>query len=187
MLVDALIVLESLVISILLRFDGQVPKEYWHRFWPFAVLSVVVFVGLLYRSGAYRNVLRYTGVYQGVRIAGATAVAVVVLVVADLLMVEPFFRARGVPLSVVAVGSVIAFVQLVAVRLYPRIFSKRSLREDFFPKNQGTPSRCCKRQYREENIEWIRESGRKEGEWPEARTPVPREQPRYCGTVASAS
>src|SRR5215207_6296661 len=44
-------------------------------------------------------------------------------------MVEPFFWARGVPLSVVAVGSVIAFVQLVAVRLYPRIFYERSLRE----------------------------------------------------------
>src|SRR5215207_6979009 len=53
------------------------------------------------RSGAYRNVLRYTGVYQGVRIAGATVVAVVVLVVADLLMVDPVFLTRGVPLSVV--------------------------------------------------------------------------------------
>src|SRR5829696_959075 len=129
MLVDALIVVESFIVAMLLRFDAQVPEAYWGSFWPFAALSVFVFVALLFKSGAYRNVLRYTGVHQGVRVAAATAVAVGVLVVADIVIKEPLDWDRLVPLSVVVIGAVLAFVQLVGVRLYPRIFYERSLRE----------------------------------------------------------
>jgi hypothetical protein len=32
MVVDALIVLESLVVALLFRFDGAVPEEFWIRF-----------------------------------------------------------------------------------------------------------------------------------------------------------
>jgi FlaA1/EpsC-like NDP-sugar epimerase len=127
MVVDALIVLESLVIALLFRFDGQVPSNYWESFWLFTIFSAVVFVALLFESGVYRNVLRYTGVYQGVRIASATAVAAGVLLIVDLGL--QFVWLRPVPLSVLFVGSVLAYVQLVAVRLYPRVFYERSLRE----------------------------------------------------------
>ena len=127
MIVDALIVLESLVIALLFRFDGQVPPQYWESFWPFAFLSAVVFVTLLFESGVYRNVLRYTGVYQGVRVASATAVAVGVLLIANFA--AEIMWTRPVPLSVLLVGAVLAFVQLVAVRLYPRVFYELSLRE----------------------------------------------------------
>ena len=127
MLVDALIVLESFVVALLFRFDGQVPPNYWESFWPFAALSVVVFIVLLFESGVYRNVLRYTGVYQGVRVASATAVAAGVLVIANLTV--EFVMSRPVPMSVIIVGAVLALVQLGAVRLYPRVFYERSLRE----------------------------------------------------------
>jgi FlaA1/EpsC-like NDP-sugar epimerase len=127
MLVDVLIVLESFIIALLFRFDGQVPPEYWESFWPFAALSAVVFVASLYESGVYRNVLRYTGVYQGVQVASATAVAAGVLIVANLGI--GLVWTRPVPLSVLLVGAVFAYVQLVAVRLYPRVFYERSLRE----------------------------------------------------------
>jgi FlaA1/EpsC-like NDP-sugar epimerase len=127
MLVDALIVLESFVIALLFRFDGSVPDGFWESFWPFAGLSAVVFVVLLLQSGVYRNVLRYTGVYQGLRVASATAVAAGLLLIADLGAEQIW--SRPVPLSVLFVGAVLAYVQLVAVRLYPRVFYERSLRE----------------------------------------------------------
>jgi FlaA1/EpsC-like NDP-sugar epimerase len=127
MVVDALIVLESFVVALLFRFDGAVPAEYWSSFWPFAALSAVVFVALLLEGGVYRNVLRYTGVYQGLRVASATAVAAGVLLVADL-GAELAWGVRPVPLSVLFVGAVLALVQLGAVRLYPRVFYERSLR-----------------------------------------------------------
>jgi FlaA1/EpsC-like NDP-sugar epimerase len=129
MLVDALIVLESFLVALLFRFDGSVPEEFWESFWPFAGLSVVVFVVLLFQSGVYRNVLRYTGVYQGLRIASATAVAAGVLLIANLGAEQIWARSYLVPLSVLFVGTVLAYVQLVAVRLYPRVFYERSLRE----------------------------------------------------------
>ena len=125
--VDVLIVLESLVVALLFRFDGAVPEEFWHRFWPFAAFAAVVFVAFLVESKVYRNVLRYTGVYQGVRVASATLLAVGVLVIANLGV--DLVWSRPVPLSVILVGGVLAFVQLVAVRLYPRVFYERSLRE----------------------------------------------------------
>ncbi len=127
MLVDALIVLEAFVLALLFRFDGSVPEEWWNSFWPFAALSAVVFVTFLFESGVYRNVLRYTGVYQGLRVASATAVAAGVLLIVNLGVEQVWHR--PVPLSVLLMGAVLAFVQLVAVRLYPRVFYERSLRE----------------------------------------------------------
>ncbi len=127
MLVDALIVLESFVIALLFRFDGSVPEEWWNSFWPFAAFAVVVFVTFLFESGVYRNVLRYTGVYQGLRVASATAVSAGVLLIGNLGAQQVW--QRPVPLSVLFVGAVLAYVQLVAVRLYPRVFYERSLRE----------------------------------------------------------
>lgn len=57
--------MEAFLLALLFRFDGVVPGKYWTNSWPFAALSVVVFLVLLYESGVYRSVLRYTGVYQG--------------------------------------------------------------------------------------------------------------------------
>jgi FlaA1/EpsC-like NDP-sugar epimerase len=127
MIVDVLIVLESLVIALLFRFDAQVPTNYWASFWWFAVLSTPVFIAFLLESGVYKNVSRYTGVYQGVRVASATALATGVLLIANLGLERLW--ARPVPLSVLLVGSALAYIQLVAVRLYPRVFYERSLRE----------------------------------------------------------
>ena len=126
-LVDALILVESFVVALLFRFDAQVPTNYWASFWWFAVLSTAVFIAFLLESGVYKNVSRYTGVYQGVRVASATALATGVLLIANLGLERLW--ARPVPLSVLLVGSVLAYVQLVAVRLYPRVFYERSLRE----------------------------------------------------------
>ncbi|MDQ3922462.1 MAG: polysaccharide biosynthesis protein [Actinomycetota bacterium] len=132
MAVDALVVLESFVIALLFRFDGSVPEEFWNSFWPFSVLAAAVFVALLYESGVYRSVLRYTGVYQGVRVASATAIAAGLLFVTDFGLGPEgigLLDQNPVPLSVVLVGALAAYVQLVAVRLYPRVFYELSLRE----------------------------------------------------------
>ncbi|MBA4116286.1 MAG: hypothetical protein H0X71_07580, partial [Rubrobacter sp.] len=127
MVVDALIVLESLVVALLFRFEGQVWERFYNSFWPFAVFSAVVFVALLFESGVYRNVLRYTGVYQGVRVGSATMFATGILLIVNLVIGS--VSDQPVPLGVILIGSVLAFVQLVAVRLYPRVFYEMSLRE----------------------------------------------------------
>src|SRR5919107_3330015 len=132
MLVDALIVIESFAVALLFRFAGKVPGDFWPFFWPFAVFSALAFVLLLNRNGVYQSMLRYTGIYQGVRVLSATAMAAGGLFLAVFCVGPEGFgimKFNPVPLSVPLMGSVLAYVQLVAVRLYPRVFYEMSLRE----------------------------------------------------------
>ena len=132
MLVDALIVIESFAIALLFRFAGEVPGAFWSLFWPFAIFSAVAFVLLLNGNRVYQSILRYTGIYQGVRVFSATAMAAGGLFIAVFAIGPGGFglmEFNPVPLSVPLMGSVLAYVQLVAVRLYPRVFYEMSLRE----------------------------------------------------------
>jgi FlaA1/EpsC-like NDP-sugar epimerase len=133
MLVDALIVMESFAVALLFRFAGKVPGDFWLMFWPFAVFSALAFVLLLNGNGVYQSILRYTGIYQGVRVLSATAMAAGGLFIAVFAIGPWGFgimkEVNPVPLSVPLMGSVLAYVQLVAVRLYPRVFYEMSLRE----------------------------------------------------------
>jgi hypothetical protein len=95
---NALIVLESFVVALLFRFDAQVPEEFWIRFWPFALVSVMVFVVLLQRLGLVSAVLLAAGI----------------LVIANAGI--DFIRSRPVPLSVILTGAVFTLVQLLVVR-----------------------------------------------------------------------
>ncbi|MGH3144402.1 MAG: SDR family NAD(P)-dependent oxidoreductase, partial [Rubrobacter sp.] len=87
---------------------------------------------LLTESGVYQSILRDTGIYQGVRVLSATSIAAGGLFIA-VFAVGPggfsFMNYNPVPLSIPLMGSVLAYVQLVAVRLYPRVFYELSLRE----------------------------------------------------------
>src|ERR671912_1276560 len=133
MLVDALIVIESFAVTLLFRFAGEVPGDFWRMFWPFALFSALAFVLLLNGNGVYQSILRYTGIYQGVRVLSATAMAAGGLFIAVFAIGPWGFgimkEVNPVPLSVPLMGSVLAYVQLVAVRLYPRVFYEMSLRE----------------------------------------------------------
>ncbi|HET7478267.1 MAG TPA: nucleoside-diphosphate sugar epimerase/dehydratase [Rubrobacteraceae bacterium] len=132
MLVDAAIVMESFAVALLFRFNGRVLSEWWLTFWPAAAVAAIVFVVLLRESGVYESILRYTGIYQGVRVASATSIAAGILFIVDFALGPDgtgIMKFNPVPLGVVLVGSVLAYVQLVAVRLYPRVFYELSLRE----------------------------------------------------------
>src|SRR5215213_8457374 len=133
MLVDALIVIESFAVTLIVRVAGDTAgPPFWPFFCPFAVFSALAFVLLLNRNGVYQSMLRYTGIYQGVRVLSATAMAAGGLSLAVLCVGPEGFgimKFNPVPLSVPLMGSVLAYVQLVAVRLYPRVFYEMSLRE----------------------------------------------------------
>src|ERR671915_2239515 len=130
MLVDAAIVIESFAVALLFRFNGSVPEAFWSTFWPFAIFAALAFVLLLNESGVYQSILRYTGIYQGVRVASATSIAAGGLFIADFA-VGPYgfdiMNVNPIPLGVILVGAPLAYLQLVAVRLYPRVFYELSL------------------------------------------------------------
>ncbi len=139
MLVDAAIVIESFAVALLFRFNGDVDPVFWRTFWPFAIFAALAFVVLLYgsggyQSGGYQSTVRYSGIYQEtgaealvmprwvLRMASATAIAAGGLLIADFVVGE-ILGPRPVPLSVILAGAVLAYVQLVAVRLLPRVFN----------------------------------------------------------------
>jgi hypothetical protein len=142
MLVDAAIVIESFAVALLFRFNGQEMALFWTTFWPFAIFAALAFLLLLYESGVYQRgvysqgLLRYSGIYQEVgaetlvvprwvlRVASASAIAAGGLFIADFAVGEILNRPRPVPLSVVLFGALLAYVQLVAVRLLPRVFPR---------------------------------------------------------------
>ena len=130
MLVDALIVIESFAVTLIVRVAGDTAggPPFWPFFWPFAVFSALAFVLLLNANGVYQSILRYTGIYQGVRVLSATAMAAGGLCL-TVICVGPWgfglMDFNPVPLSVPLMGSVLAYVQLAwvrlaALRLYPR-------------------------------------------------------------------
>ncbi len=129
MLVDAAIVMESFAVALLFRFYGDVKIDWWLTFWPSAVVAAAIFVILLHESGIYQSILRYTGIYQGIRVASATSIAAGIIFILDFAVGETILNYRPLPLAVVFIGSILAYVQLVAVRLYPRVFYELSLRE----------------------------------------------------------
>jgi hypothetical protein len=125
MLVDALIVMESFVVVLIVRVSGDAVAPSWPFFWPFAVFSALAFVLLLNWNGVYRSVvssgeIRQQGLYLDVRLLSASAMAAGGLFLA-VFCVGPFgfgiTRVNIVPLSVPLVGSVLAYVQLAWVRL----------------------------------------------------------------------
>jgi hypothetical protein len=141
MLVDALIVIESFALALLFRFAGNVDPLFWGMFWPFAIFSALAFVLLLNGNSVYRSIVRQgeaplgeqmgedTGLFRDARLVSATAIA------AGGLFLTVFCVGPGglgitkfhiVPLSVVLVGSLFAYVQLAWahlawVRLRPRV------------------------------------------------------------------
>ena len=132
MFVDAVIVMESFAVALLVRTNGRLESEFWITFWPSAAFSALVFVVLLRWSGVYESILRYTGIYQGIRVASATSIAAGTLFIVDFVVGDYGLGILGfnpLPLSVPLIGSLLAYVQLVAVRLYPRVFYELSLRE----------------------------------------------------------
>jgi FlaA1/EpsC-like NDP-sugar epimerase len=132
MMVDAALVMESFTVALLFRFNGDVNQPFWGTFWPFAIFAALAFVLLLNESGVYQSILRYTGIYQGVRVLSATALAAGGLFIVTFVLGPEglgVLALNPVPLSVILVGSILAYMQLVAVRLYPRVFYELSLRE----------------------------------------------------------
>jgi hypothetical protein len=109
MLVDAAIVMESFALALLIRFNGEVGPLFWRTFWPFVIFAVAAFVVLLY-------VLL-------LRVARATAIATVGLFIVSLYSGPEGFGLLAfnlMPLSVILIGALLAYLQLVAVRLLPR-------------------------------------------------------------------
>ena len=131
MLVDAAIVIESFAVALLFRFNGNVEPPFWSTFWPFAIFASLAFVLLLNERGLPEHPALHRhlpGRPGGQRDRHSRRWALY----SDLRLGTRGYRLAHLQ-SRPALGDSrrggLAYLQLVAVRLYPRVFYELSLRE----------------------------------------------------------
>jgi FlaA1/EpsC-like NDP-sugar epimerase len=120
---DLGVILGAYLATLVLRFDGAVPDNFWRSFWAF--MPVVAFLHLLsnYLFGLYGQMWRYASVQEARRVvlAGVTACGLVLFFAA--LLQEG--GNRPLPLSVIAFGAILSFLGIGAVRFQSRLFGFR--------------------------------------------------------------
>jgi hypothetical protein len=133
MLVDALVVVESFAVTLVVRVAGDTESPpFWPYFWPFALFSALAFVLLLNWNGVYQSTPHSTGVFRDgeLRLLSATAMAAGGLFLAVFAVGPAGFSImefNPVPLAVPLVGSVLAYAQFVAVRIIGRTRGSRAV------------------------------------------------------------
>ena len=130
------ILLASLVISLLLRFDFSVPQQYWVAFASWAPEFILFKLIVLGVAGQYRSLLTYFSFPDAKRLFIALGVAAVVEAALWFLL-----RGQGMPpRGVIAVDFMLSFVGLAGMRMGMRI-----LRESYTGKTEFQLSKSRKR------------------------------------------
>ncbi|MBI4299982.1 MAG: polysaccharide biosynthesis protein [Chloroflexi bacterium] len=109
---DGLIILASLVIGLLLRFDSQVPVEYYRSFGYFAPVAVAVYCASNYGFGVYRQMWRYASASGVILIFASVTLTTGVLLLVDF----DWPTTRPLPLTVIMMGGMITLVVSTAAR-----------------------------------------------------------------------
>jgi FlaA1/EpsC-like NDP-sugar epimerase len=117
----AAILLASLVLALLLRFDFHVDAEYWRRFRDTLVWLLPLKITSLFFFGQFRTLLTYFSLPDAKRLAGAMGICAVIALVV-------WFARDGagvVPRGVLVSDMVISFLGLSALRTVLRIYRER--------------------------------------------------------------
>jgi FlaA1/EpsC-like NDP-sugar epimerase len=119
---DVALILPAYFAPLVVRFDGAVPRTWWHSFLWF--MPVVVLLHLLsnYLLGLYGQMWRYASVEEARRAILAGIVGGTLVVAAGQIWST---RLRPMPLSVMILGAILALLGFGAVRFQSRLFSFR--------------------------------------------------------------
>lgn len=115
---DAIIVLAAYAFALLLRFDGHVPEPSTQWLLYASVPIAAAYILSNYWSGVYRAAWKYAGLIDVLTLGRAMGMATLVLFVVDFALPQ-----RHIPLSVVLMGGVLAFVGVTLWRLRGRLNS----------------------------------------------------------------
>lgn len=124
--VDACIVINAYTLASLVLFARWAPLQYYDELLIFLPIAVIVHCGINLKMGMYRAVGRYVGLIQVLKAIQSSVISIVILVGAGLLAM-PSSRLHA--LVMIPIGGTIAFILMVGVRFYPRVFYERSLRD----------------------------------------------------------
>jgi FlaA1/EpsC-like NDP-sugar epimerase len=119
-LLDAAAVFLAYLATLVLRFDGSVPKEYWKNFRWFVPIVILLHLVANYVLGLYGQMWRYASVQEARRVllAGLSGIAFV--------LGTSFWITRSgrpLPLSVIVLGGTISLMAFGALRFQSRLFA----------------------------------------------------------------
>ena len=114
---DGLLLAASLLVALVLRYEGSVPAAPWAEF--VRVLPFVVVLAVVGNAawGLYGHVWKHASILEARRLLLAGTVVMSVLVVSDL------FGRRWVPLSVAVLGPLLATLLSGLVRFHARLLA----------------------------------------------------------------
>jgi FlaA1/EpsC-like NDP-sugar epimerase len=121
-LLDTACVLAGFGLAEITYFRNQALSEYAHRFLGFALIAVAVILLSNHIFGLYSRMWRHAGAQEARQLMYSAAVSVTVLLAFDL----PFRIAAMdpvVPLSVVVVGAIFAYLGMGTIRFHSRLFA----------------------------------------------------------------
>lgn len=121
--IDVALVTVAYVLALLLRFDGDIPRNYWEQLVVFLPLAAACYVALLARRALYGRVWRQAGADEAWSLLMVSGTAVLILTLLDLATSPQ----RLLPLTVPANAGAITLILLGGARFHTRF---RGLRQE---------------------------------------------------------
>jgi FlaA1/EpsC-like NDP-sugar epimerase len=122
-ILDLLVTLSAYLITLVLRFDGSVPVEYWRNFWVFLPAALASHLLINYLRGLYGPMWRYASVLEARRIVSAGILGGGSVTLANLLVPLIAGGDRALPLSVTIFGAVLTMLGTGAIRFHSRLLT----------------------------------------------------------------
>lgn len=117
-MVDAALVNVSVVLALLIRFDGRLPERYFHAYFPMvAVARAVLGVTVFYVLGLYHSLWRYASVREFLGVVRAVSLNTLPFALVVFTRMVPAF-----PRSVVLLSWVLDVVLIAGVRFLARVW-----------------------------------------------------------------
>jgi FlaA1/EpsC-like NDP-sugar epimerase len=122
-ILDLLVTLIAYLVTLILRFDGSVPVEYWRNFWAFLPAALASHLLINHLFGLYGPMWRYASVLEARRIVQAGVVGGGSVILANLLVQLVPGGVRALPLSVTIFGAVLTMLLSGAIRFQSRLLA----------------------------------------------------------------
>jgi FlaA1/EpsC-like NDP-sugar epimerase len=124
MTLDFALVALGILAAYIARFEGVISTGFYRQLLVLAPLLAVARVAVGYAFGIYRMVWRYVGLQEALRMAQAVAVVSAVLLFCRLVL-SPYVPQLTIPLSIIVMEGMFAFLGMAGARFVPRILRER--------------------------------------------------------------
>ena len=111
------------MLTLVLRFDGDVSAAYWANFWTFVPAAAVVHLTANYVFGLYGQMWRYASVHEARKVGAAGLTAGVAVALISLPLGGG--SAPILPISVLVLGAALNVLGIGAIRFQNRLFAVR--------------------------------------------------------------